>query len=70
MSRTRCGVGGITGKPSVIYYLVRLRKSMTRDEFLTAVHNEAGGLITSAVMTGILSRLYHTTAAAATPRTC
>jgi hypothetical protein len=37
-----------TGKPSVIYYLVRLRKTMTRDEFLTAVHNEAGGLITSA----------------------
>ena len=37
-----------TGKPSIIYYLVRLRKSMTRDEFLTAVHNEAGGLITSA----------------------
>ena len=37
-----------TGKPSVIYYLVRLRKSMTRDDFLTEVHNEAGGLITSA----------------------
>ncbi len=36
-----------TGKPSVIYYLVRLKKSVTRDEFLTAVHNEAGGLITS-----------------------
>jgi hypothetical protein len=37
-----------TGKPSVIYYLVRLRKAVTRDDFLTAVHNEAGGLITSA----------------------
>jgi len=36
-----------TGKPSVVYYLVRLRKSVTRDEFLTAVHAEAGGLITS-----------------------
>ena len=37
-----------TGKPSLIHYLVRLRKSTTRDEFLTAVHNEAGGLIASA----------------------
>lgn len=37
-----------TGKPSAIYYLVRLKKAITRDDFLTAVHNDAGGLITSA----------------------
>ncbi len=37
-----------TGKPSVMYYLVRLKKSVTRDEFLTSVQAEAGGLITSA----------------------
>ncbi len=37
-----------TGKPSVIYYLVRLKKAVTRDDFLTAVHSEAGGLIASA----------------------
>jgi hypothetical protein len=36
-----------TGKPSVIYYIVKLKKSVTRDDFLTAVQNEAGGLITS-----------------------
>ncbi|MEP6508072.1 MAG: DUF4956 domain-containing protein [Gemmatimonadales bacterium] len=37
-----------TGKPSVLYYLVKLKKSVTRDEFLTEVQSEAGGLITSA----------------------
>ncbi len=37
-----------TGKPSLIHYLVKLRKNVTRDDFLTAVHNEAGGLIQSA----------------------
>jgi hypothetical protein len=37
-----------TGKPSVLYFLVKLRKAMTRDDFLTAVQNEAGGLITNA----------------------
>lgn len=37
-----------TGKPSVIYYLVRLKKALTRDDFLTQVQAEAGGLITSA----------------------
>ena len=37
-----------TGKPSVIYYLVRLKKSVTRDDLLTAVTAEAGGLITNA----------------------
>ena len=36
-----------TGKPSVMYFLVRLKKSVTRDDLLTAIHNEAGGLITS-----------------------
>lgn len=36
------------GKPSEIYYLVRLRKSVDRDEVLTAIHNAAGGLIATA----------------------
>ncbi len=36
------------GKPSVIFYLVRLKKTVTRDDLLTAIHNEAGGLMTSA----------------------
>jgi uncharacterized protein DUF4956 len=36
------------GKPSEIYYLVKLKKSGTRDEFLTAVHDHAGGMIESA----------------------
>ncbi|MGK2963047.1 MAG: DUF4956 domain-containing protein [Gemmatimonadaceae bacterium] len=31
-----------TGKPSEIYYLVKLKKLVTRDEFLTAVREEAG----------------------------
>jgi hypothetical protein len=34
-----------TGKPSEIYYLVRLKKTMTRDEFLTTVHDNAGDSI-------------------------
>jgi hypothetical protein len=37
-----------TGKPSEIYYLVRLKKSSTRDEVLTAVRDFAGGMIASA----------------------
>ncbi|HUQ47143.1 MAG TPA: DUF4956 domain-containing protein [Gemmatimonadaceae bacterium] len=37
-----------TGKPSVMHYLVKLKKSMTRDQFLTDIQSEAGGLITSA----------------------
>ena len=37
-----------TGKPSEIYYLVRMRKSQTRDELLTAIRARAGDLITSA----------------------
>ncbi len=31
-----------TGKPSEIYYILRLRKSVTRDEFLTAIRDNAG----------------------------
>lgn len=37
-----------TGKPSEIYFLVRLKKSTTRDELLTAIHDNAGPLIASA----------------------
>jgi hypothetical protein len=36
-----------TGKPSEIYYLVRLKKSVTRDEILTAVRDEAGDRVSS-----------------------
>lgn len=36
------------GKPSQINYLVRIRKSVTRDDLLTAVHSRAAELITSA----------------------
>ncbi len=31
-----------TGKPSEIYYILRLKKSVTRDEFLTAIRDNAG----------------------------
>jgi len=31
-----------TGKPSEIYYILKLKKSVTRDEFLTAVRDNAG----------------------------
>jgi len=37
-----------TGKPSEIYFLVRLKKSTTRDELLTAIHDNEGPLIQSA----------------------
>jgi hypothetical protein len=37
-----------TGKPSEIYFLVRLKKSTTRDELLTAIHDAEGPLIQSA----------------------
>jgi len=37
-----------TGKPSEIYYLVRPKKSVTRDDILTAVRDEAGDRIQSA----------------------
>ena len=36
------------GKPSEIFYLVRLKKSMSRDAFITAVHETAGEVIASA----------------------
>ncbi|HUR00188.1 MAG TPA: DUF4956 domain-containing protein [Gemmatimonadaceae bacterium] len=34
-----------TGKPSGIYYIVRLKKSVPRDELLTAIHQTADGII-------------------------
>jgi hypothetical protein len=37
-----------TGKPSEMYYLVRLKKIVTRDEFLTAVYDRAGEVIETA----------------------
>jgi len=37
-----------TGKPSEIYYLTRLKKSIPRDELLTAIHDRADGVITTA----------------------
>jgi hypothetical protein len=37
-----------TGKPSEMYYLVRLKKTVTRDEFLTAIHDHARDVIHSA----------------------
>jgi hypothetical protein len=36
------------GKPSEIYYLTRLRKSVPRDDVLTAIHQNAEGVIASA----------------------
>jgi hypothetical protein len=36
-----------TGKPSEIYYLTRLRKAVPRDMLLTAIHENADGLIAS-----------------------
>jgi hypothetical protein len=36
------------GKPSELYYLVRIRKTATRDEFLTAIRATAGDSIVSA----------------------
>jgi hypothetical protein len=37
-----------TGKPSEIYYLTRLKKSIPRDVLLTAIHENADGLIDTA----------------------
>ncbi|HUQ18888.1 MAG TPA: DUF4956 domain-containing protein [Gemmatimonadaceae bacterium] len=34
-----------TGKPSEIYYLVRPKKAVTRDELLTQIHDRAGNFI-------------------------
>jgi uncharacterized protein DUF4956 len=39
-----------TGKPSEIYYLTRLRKSLPREEVLTAIHQNAEGVIASATI--------------------
>jgi hypothetical protein len=36
-----------TGRPSEIYYLARLKKSVQRDDFLTAIHENADGVIDS-----------------------
>jgi hypothetical protein len=36
------------GKPSELYYLMRLRKSIPRDVLLTAIHENAGDVIASA----------------------
>ncbi|MFL5623474.1 MAG: DUF4956 domain-containing protein, partial [Gemmatimonadaceae bacterium] len=36
-----------TGRPSEIYYLTRLKKSVPRDEVLTAIHESADGVIDS-----------------------
>jgi hypothetical protein len=36
------------GKPSEIYYLARLKKSMPKDVLLTAIHENADGIISSA----------------------
>ncbi|HEY8166104.1 MAG TPA: DUF4956 domain-containing protein [Gemmatimonadaceae bacterium] len=36
------------GKPSEVYYIVRLKKSVTRDDLLTAIHETAGGMIETA----------------------
>jgi hypothetical protein len=33
------------GKPDEVYYLIRLRKSVTTDELITAIRSRAGGLI-------------------------
>jgi hypothetical protein len=37
-----------TGKPCEIYYLTRLKKSIPRDVLLTAIHENADGIIESA----------------------
>jgi len=38
------------GKPSELYYLIRLKKSMPRDVLLTAIHENADGIIASAAL--------------------
>jgi hypothetical protein len=35
------------GKPSEIYYLTRLKKSVPKDDLLTAIHDNAGDVIAS-----------------------
>ncbi len=39
---------GHEGKPDEIYYLVRLRKSVTRDDLITAIRAQAGDRVTNA----------------------
>jgi hypothetical protein len=36
------------GKPSEIYFLLRLKKTMPRDEVITAIHDHAGGVLLTA----------------------
>ena len=36
------------GKPAELFYLVKIRKSMPREEFLTAIRAQAGGVISAA----------------------
>jgi hypothetical protein len=41
-------VATVEGKPSELYYLVRMRKSVTRDQFLTAIRESAGPAVVTA----------------------
>jgi hypothetical protein len=44
------------GKPSELYYLVRIKKSTPRDVLLAAIHEKAGDVIASAdIETGELA---------------
>lgn len=38
------------GKPSELYYLIKLRKTMTPDDLLTAIRGRAGGVISGAAV--------------------
>lgn len=38
------------GKPSELYYLIKLRKTMSSDDLLTALRGRAGGVISNAVI--------------------
>ncbi len=38
------------GKPSELYYLVKIRKAMSPDDLITAVRGRAGGMIVAAVL--------------------
>ena len=39
-----------TGKPSEIYFLVRLKKTVPRDDLLTAIHDGSDGVIETATL--------------------
>ena len=41
-------VTSVNGKPAELYYLVGIRKSVTKDQFLTTVQQNAGGKILAA----------------------